>query len=239
MEPNLTWVLRAVVAIAVALVLAGPAAAKTITGTARNDVLRGTAGNDVIYGKAGNDTITGVAGNDLIVGGPGADRISCGPGRDTVVADAQDSIAKDCEIVKGLPAPVRRPPEGDYVGSTSQQHRFGFDVAGHGAEITGISLSIDGAKITSFSASFSAQCPGATGNFTWTWSAASSLEVGPDRQATLSGQLNDGTLVNISFSFDAAGFVDGTMSFQQLPALDAQGNKIVCGSETITFSGEP
>lgn len=71
-----------------------------ICGLAGNDVIHAGAGNDVIDGGPGNDTIYGEAGNDRITGGPGADTISCGPGHDTVVADAQDHVAKDCEVIK-------------------------------------------------------------------------------------------------------------------------------------------
>ena len=72
----------------------------TICGLAGNDVIKGGGGDDVIDGGPGNDTIYGQGGNDRITGGPGADTISCGPGRDTVIADAQDHIAKDCEVIK-------------------------------------------------------------------------------------------------------------------------------------------
>ena len=65
-----------------------------------DDVVSGGPGNDTIYGQAGDDKLSGGTGNDLTVGGPGADTISCGPGRDTVIADAQDHIAKDCEVIK-------------------------------------------------------------------------------------------------------------------------------------------
>jgi len=88
--------------------------AATINGTKKSDVLRGSAGadklyglvgNDKLYGLAGNDTLNGGPGNDLLVGGPGADTLLCGPGRDHAVADAKDKVAKDCEVVTGLPKP--------------------------------------------------------------------------------------------------------------------------------------
>lgn len=91
--------------------------AATITGTPGNDTLRGGAkadklngkgGNDKLYGAAGNDVLTGGPGNDLLVGGLGVDTLSCGPGRDTASGDAKDRIAKDCEVVKGVPKP--QPP---------------------------------------------------------------------------------------------------------------------------------
>jgi hypothetical protein len=102
---------------AVLFIATATVGAATITGTPGNDTLRGGAkadklngkgGNDRLYGAAGNDVLTGGPGNDLLVGGLGADTLSCGPGRDTASGDAKDRIAKDCEVVKGVPKP--QPP---------------------------------------------------------------------------------------------------------------------------------
>lgn len=38
---------------------------------------------------------------DLIVGGKGADTIRCGGGYDVVITDRFDSVAADCELVRG------------------------------------------------------------------------------------------------------------------------------------------
>ena len=101
------------------LIATATVGAATITGTAGNDTLKGGAkadklngkgGNDKLYGAAGNDVLVGGAGNDLLVGGLGADTLSCGPGRDTASGDANDRIAKDCEVVKGVPKPQPPPP---------------------------------------------------------------------------------------------------------------------------------
>ena len=104
------------------LVATATVGAATINGTAGNNTLRGTAkadklygkgGNDKLYGLGGNDVLVGGAGNDVLVGGPGADRVSCGAGRDTARGDASDTIAKDCEVVKGVPTtepPPTTPP---------------------------------------------------------------------------------------------------------------------------------
>lgn len=97
---------------------AAPAAALTTRGTLAADVLRGTASADELRGLAGDDGIRGGAGADLLVGGRGrdvfaggdgndrifardgeVDRVACGSGRDRVVADAQDRVAEDCEVV--------------------------------------------------------------------------------------------------------------------------------------------
>jgi len=107
--------------------------AATVLGTSRDDTLRGTAKADRLYGRGGDDTLYGRGGNDLLVGGPGADRLVCGPGRDIARADAKDTVAKDCEIVTGLPLPAM---VGEYCGATSQDlvlclevRRFGRGVA--------------------------------------------------------------------------------------------------------------
>src|SRR5919202_1663163 len=142
----------AVCAVVLAGVLPAAVAAKTIVGTARNDVLKGTAKADKLYGRAGNDKLYGRGGNDLLVGGRGADRLSCGPGRDTVVADARDTVAKDCEVVKGLPRPTPTPLPplpppppppppptalpGHYCGFTNNGYGICFDVTPDGRSFT-------------------------------------------------------------------------------------------------------
>ena len=103
------------------LIASATVGAATITGTPGNDTMRGSAkadklsgkaGNDKLYGAAGNDVLAGGAGNDLLVGGAGADTLSCGPGRDTASGDRADRIAKDCEVVKGVPKPpLPAPPQ--------------------------------------------------------------------------------------------------------------------------------
>ena len=140
-------------AFAVAAILVGAVSAATIVGTPRADVLRGTAKADRLAGRAGNDKLYGLAGNDVLVGGPGADLLACGAGTDTAVADAKDTVRKDCEVVKGLapppppPAPAPPPPpppppatprDGHYAGKTSQLEDFAFDVSGGGTTVTNL-----------------------------------------------------------------------------------------------------
>jgi RTX calcium-binding nonapeptide repeat (4 copies) len=90
-----------------------------LSGGRGNDTIFGDAGRDVIIGGSGNDTLLGGAGNDRISGGPGsdtiaaglgkdlvrardgvADHVTCGPGRARVIADPQDDLAADCEVVQ-------------------------------------------------------------------------------------------------------------------------------------------
>lgn len=94
----------------VALLAAGVAWGGTVLGTPRADVLRGTPHNDKMYGRGGNDRLYGYAGNDVLVGGPGADVLACGSGRDVAIADANDKVSRDCEVVKGRPSPSPPPP---------------------------------------------------------------------------------------------------------------------------------
>lgn len=98
------------VLVALALFVAGSAFAANVVGTPKNDVLRGTAkadklngkaGNDRLLGLGGNDVLIGGAGNDVLTGGGGKDALRCGAGRDTANADEGDTIAPDCELVKG------------------------------------------------------------------------------------------------------------------------------------------
>ncbi len=110
---------RVAIALLVALLVAGVAAAATITGTARADRLTGTARSDVIDGRAGADSLSGLGGGDVLQGGAGPDtinagagddripahadaardRVRCGAGRDIVTAELTDIVAADCEVV--------------------------------------------------------------------------------------------------------------------------------------------
>jgi hypothetical protein len=139
-------------------VLRGTNRADTIRGNGGNDLIYGNGGNDKLYGGPGNDSIYGGKGNDLIVGGPGADFVSCGPGRDTVQADANDSVSKDCEVVRGggsqggsggtttTTAPPPPPPptyvakDGTYTGNTSQNEKISFQVVSGGSQLINVSL---------------------------------------------------------------------------------------------------
>ncbi len=82
----------------------------TLSGGDGNDSLAGGSGNDILRGNKGVDTHAGGAGDDFIdARGDRGDVVSCGDGNDTVLADAADSIAPDCETVnRGIlpPPPV-------------------------------------------------------------------------------------------------------------------------------------
>ena len=78
----------------------------------------GGAGDDVVLTGGGADAITGGDGADTLSGGAGddsfqarddeADRVVCGGGNDSGTADAEDTIAADCESVLP-PTPVVDP----------------------------------------------------------------------------------------------------------------------------------
>jgi Ca2+-binding RTX toxin-like protein len=71
-----------------------------ISGGAGDDRIFGGGGSDHLVGGKGSDQISGGKGNDQIdVRGDGVDRVTCGPATDKVIADKQDSVAKDCESV--------------------------------------------------------------------------------------------------------------------------------------------
>jgi hypothetical protein len=84
-----------------------------ITGSAADNVLEATAGTATIVGGAGTDTLTGGGHDDLIdARDGGADRVACRGGTDTVLADAADHVAADCETVRRdapPPPPVATP----------------------------------------------------------------------------------------------------------------------------------
>lgn len=70
-----------------------------LRGGAGDDNISGLGGNDFIRGHAGSDRLRGSAGNDTLDVLDGAtDRLTtCLGGRDTVLADAADPLAADCE----------------------------------------------------------------------------------------------------------------------------------------------
>lgn len=98
----------------------------TLDGGAGSDVLVNLGANPgglTELGGIGADTIVGTpGGGDAVDAGPGADvidvsgnddpefpisdTVTCGDGKDTVYADADDTIAADCEKVKPGPAPA-------------------------------------------------------------------------------------------------------------------------------------
>lgn len=109
----------AVVGIAVTLLAASAASARTIEGTPRGDRLTGTPRADSLFGREGADRLIAREGSDFVHGGPGRDvidagpgndrvatqydgardRVVCGPGVDVVTADPLDAVAPDCEVV--------------------------------------------------------------------------------------------------------------------------------------------
>jgi Ca2+-binding RTX toxin-like protein len=91
--------------------LAGDDAPNALRGRAGDDTLTGGGGDDIIDGGTGADTISGDAGDDVILARDGeVDRIACGDGVDSVVADAQDVVAADCEVRGIAPTRDRRRP---------------------------------------------------------------------------------------------------------------------------------
>src|SRR5215217_5994674 len=86
----------------------------TLSGGDGNDSLAGGSANDILRGNKGVDTHAGGGGDDYIdVRGDRGDIVTCGDGIDTVLGDASDSIALDCEVVdRGIvpPPPPPGPP---------------------------------------------------------------------------------------------------------------------------------
>jgi hemolysin type calcium-binding protein len=110
-----------------------------VIGGAGNDALTGSPSNDTLDGRGGADNIDASTGNDTIHGGAGPDTVSardsatdqidCGTEVDSVTADAQDSVAADCEQVNlpgsggGSPSGGGGPPGGGTGGTTPKPPR--------------------------------------------------------------------------------------------------------------------
>ena len=241
--------MRKLVLMATVLVLTGAlvggvsaSAVRTINGTPKNDVLRGTrgadtiygkAGNDKLYGNAGNDTLVGGSGNDLVVGGPGKDRLRCGGGTDTVAAD--------CEVVKGLPvttpppppAPPPTPPPpvappakaGHYCGFTNQGKSICFDVTGSSAANFATTSDLDcGIGILEdIGLSFSGTAP-IQPDLTFTFSYS-----GPLGTESGSPITNVTTSYSVTGKLDTAGNATGTLSVSSF-SFDYQGTHYNCAA---------
>jgi Ca2+-binding RTX toxin-like protein len=63
-------------------------------------VLYGLSGDDTLDGGSGADRLWGHQGDDTIRARDGVkDVIRCGQGDDRVIADEDDAVAEDCEVV--------------------------------------------------------------------------------------------------------------------------------------------
>ena len=100
--------------------------ANALRGSAGDDTLTGGGGDDIVDGGSGADTISGDAGDDVILARDGeVDRIACGDGVDSVVADAQDAVAADCEVRGIAPARDRGRPSLTGVRLSNRTFRLG------------------------------------------------------------------------------------------------------------------
>ena len=80
--------------------LYGNGGADRLNGGAGNDGLEGGNGADVVIGGLDTDSLSGNQGNDTLLSRDGGrDADYCHGGTDTVTADAQDTVAGDCETV--------------------------------------------------------------------------------------------------------------------------------------------
>jgi hypothetical protein len=85
-----------------------------VLGSPGPDVITGAAAADALTGSGGADVLDAGAGDDVVdatlqaappgAGSDGPDTVTCGPGTDGVAADADDTVAVDCErVLIGLP----------------------------------------------------------------------------------------------------------------------------------------
>jgi hypothetical protein len=106
--------------------VAGDDEPNALRGGPGDDTLAGAGGADIIDGGSGADVLSGDAGDDLVLARDGeVDQISCGDGLDSVVADAQDAVAADCEVRGIAPARDRRRPSLTGVRLSASTFRVG------------------------------------------------------------------------------------------------------------------
>src|SRR3954454_18469682 len=106
--------------------VAGDDEPNALRGGPGDDTLAGAGGADIIDGGTGADTISGDAGDDVILARDGeVDRIACGDGVDSVVSDAQDVVAADCEVRGIARSRDRRRPSLTRVRLSASTFRVG------------------------------------------------------------------------------------------------------------------
>lgn len=200
--------------------------AATIVGTSRDDTLRGTPRADRLYGKAGNDTLVGRGGDDLLVGGPGADRLRCGSGRDVARADARDTVARDCETVRGLPPAPPPTTAGDYCGVTSQDLAVCLGV-GTGA------FGVQAVTRVSFSVQTSCEPPRQA---VYVYALSTTAAVGSDRRFASRVSFS-GLVATVEGTFAASRTsVSGSLRVQVVE--DRSGVEYRCDSGIVSWSAE-
>jgi Ca2+-binding RTX toxin-like protein len=148
--------------------LLGGDGADRLDGGVGNDKLDGGFGDDAIVGGPGKDMISGDRaggdcgpiwckwpyGNDTIDVRDGEiDSVTCGAGADTVLADANDVVAPDCETVTrgagaaGTPTtPVVKPPSGTDGKASGAKAALAKHVRLAAALRSGVALKVTGAK---------------------------------------------------------------------------------------------
>ena len=81
-----------------------------VTGDERFNELRTGDGKDTVDARGGSDLIDSGAGDDTVSARDGAaDDVVCGDGADRVVADPDDFVDADCEVVERAPLAVATP----------------------------------------------------------------------------------------------------------------------------------
>lgn len=221
--------------------LYGQAGNDRLYGQVGNDRLYGGPGNDRLYGQAGDDRLYGQAGNDYLNGGPGSDWFSCGPGKDTVVADATEKVAADCEVVKRTgPAPPPPPPPesppppeppapppppapqaltGTYCGFTDSGGGICLDVVQRDAQ----------QFVTNGKFEQIVTCQ-PDSRFRLSITLGSTVPIGPDLSFTYDVTRGELTGSQVKGTFDTAGNVRGPLTF--MARFDYEGTTYTCQNQT-------
>lgn len=230
---------------AAAVVLGASAWAGTIGGTPKDDRLKGTPKADKLYGRAGNDKLYGLAGNDLLVGGPGADFLSCGAGRDTALADLEDNVARDCELVKGIPKPPSPPappppappppsPPAPPAPTAAPGRYCGFNNQGHSVCLD---VTADGKAIANIRTGSIVECQPAAG-FIVTVTIPGPIPLKADLSFSYTtGFGTAGKTYVIDGKLDTAGNASGTLHVPQY-SLDYEGTHFDCANAPFGWSAK-
>ena len=231
----------AILATVISALFVSSAYASTIIGTARGETIPGTSGADRLYGRQGSDRLYGLGGADYLNGGPGVDRFSCGAGRDSVVAERNELVAKDCEVVKRFgavapppsppppppapPQPTPPPPPATPVPAARPGFFGGFTSTG--GSVTFV-VAADGLSFGSLKIEYQADCQ-PPGRLTAGASYTGTIRIQADRTFALDGA-GVGITVKFSGTFDTAGTsVSGRFQIHFSGPIDGEHNECDSG----------
>lgn len=200
-----------------------------------------------IFGGAGNDSLSGNASSNFLYGGAGDDTISsrdnstdvdvCGDGVDSVIADAADTVANDCEHIDRptaksnqtitfapLPAKTYGDPDFTVSATASSGLAVSFSASGN-CTLGGVTVHLTGAGSCTLTASQTGDT-----NYNPAPDATQTLAIAKAGQTITFGPLANKTLGATDFS------VVATTSSGLAVVFAATGNCTVTGA-TVHLTG--